>query len=129
MSRLAAVASTNLALAFSLGAFGAHSLRDKISPDMLAVFKTGQEYHMVVGVVVLLLTLTGSARPTFRKVAMALLAGTALFSGSLYLLAVTGTRAWGMVTPLGGVVWIGAMLTLSVSLWNSPMGPEEPSEG
>lgn len=97
------------------GAFGAHALRARLSADLLAVFETGARYQMFHALA-LLATAWASTRWPGRGVVAAgtlFLVGTLLFSGSLYLLALTGVRRWGMVTPFGGLAWLAAWLLLA----------------
>ena len=84
----------------ALGAFGAHALKSALTPDLLANFETGVRYQMYHGLGLLALALL----PGQRRAPAFLLAGTVIFSGSLYLLAFTGTKWWGAVTPVGGVL-------------------------
>jgi uncharacterized membrane protein YgdD (TMEM256/DUF423 family) len=97
------------ALAVALGAFGAHALRARLAADLLAVYRTAVEYHfyhalglIAVGLAIQHLPASGP----LRAAGWAMLAGIVLFSGSLYLLALTGVRALGAVTPVGGVAFI-----------------------
>ena len=98
-------------LAVALGAFGAHALRSRVSPEMLAVWHTGVEYHvfhalglLAVGIVAIHLP---DSSPLKWSGAL-MLAGIVLFSGSLYLLALTGERSLGAVTPVGGLAFLAA---------------------
>ena len=96
-------------LAVAAGAFGAHALRAVLTPDLLAVFETGARYQMYHALALLLVALLSAAAPHRRTVAAAgwcFVLGTLLFSGSLYLLALTGIRWWGAVTPVGGVLFL-----------------------
>ena len=90
------------------GAFGAHGLKAAVSPEMLAVFETGVRYQMYHGLGLLALAWAIDRWPDRRLATAAwlLLAGTVVFSGSLYLLVLTDTRWLGAVTPLGGVALI-----------------------
>lgn len=104
-------------MAVALGAFGAHGLRAMVSPEMLAVFETGVRYQMYHALALLAIGL-GFARLQGRTVAAAawlFVAGTVLFSGSLYVLTLTGTRWWGAVTPLGGVAFLAGWALLLAS--------------
>ncbi len=97
------VAQTGALLAgtgVALGAFGAHALKSTLTPDMLANFETGVRYQMYHGLGLLGLALL----PGQRRAPAFLLAGTLIFSGSLYVLSLTGTKWWGAVTPVGGVL-------------------------
>jgi uncharacterized membrane protein YgdD (TMEM256/DUF423 family) len=100
--------------AVALGAFGAHGLRAMVTPEMLAVFETGARYQMYHALALVAIGLT-FARLEGRTVAAAawlFVAGTVLFSGSLYVLTLTGTRWWGAVTPLGGVAFLAGWALL-----------------
>ncbi len=103
-------------LSVALGAFGAHALRDRLSPADLQIYETGARYQMyhALALVGLGLWLEREARPRLVWAARAWLAGTAIFSGSLYLLVLTGVRALGAFTPLGGVALIAGWLLVAV---------------
>jgi uncharacterized membrane protein YgdD (TMEM256/DUF423 family) len=104
-------------LAVALGAFGAHALRQRLSPDLLAIFQTGVLYHTVHAVVLTALALYARATQSSVTLPSSLLvAGIALFSGSLYLLAITGQRWLGAITPLGGLCFLGAWLAIAFRL-------------
>lgn len=93
-------------LAVMLGAFGAHGLESRLSPHYLDVFKTGAYYQMVHALALILIGQRSERRPDNRLLPLscALLAvGILVFSGSLYILAVTGERRLGMITPFGGL--------------------------
>ena len=101
-------------MAVALGAFGAHGLRAMVTPEMLAVFETGARYQMYHALALVAIGLA-FARLEGRTVAAAawlFVAGTVLFSGSLYVLTLTGTRWWGAVTPLGGVAFLAGWALL-----------------
>jgi uncharacterized membrane protein YgdD (TMEM256/DUF423 family) len=102
-------------LGVALGAFGAHALKDRLTPDMLAVFDTGVRYQMY-HVFALLAAAWGWARWPSRAIAAAgwlFVAGMVVFCGSLYALAFTGVRALGAVTPLGGLAFLAGWLCLA----------------
>ncbi|WP_291427056.1 DUF423 domain-containing protein [Deinococcus sp.] len=90
------------ALAVALGAFGAHALKSRLDPHMLANFETGVRYQMYAALALMILgTQAGQTRaPAF------LLSGALIFSGSLYLLSLTGVKMLGAITPIGGVLLI-----------------------
>jgi uncharacterized membrane protein YgdD (TMEM256/DUF423 family) len=95
-------------VAVAAGAFGAHGLKDKISADLLAVFETGVRYQAYHGLALLAVAWLAQRAPS-RHVDGAgwcFLAGTLIFSGSLYALALTGARKLGAVTPIGGVLFL-----------------------
>lgn len=114
---LVRVACLAMALGVGLGAFGAHGLRDRLAPDLLAVYETGVRYHLVHGLAALIAALApGGLDPRrSRRAGWGFVLGIALFSGSLYVLALTGVRWLGAVTPLGGVTWIAAWLLLAAA--------------
>ena len=96
-------------LAVVLGAFGAHALRGRMSPEMLAVYQTGVQYHFwhALGLLAIALALAHFPAATGLKWAgWLMLAGILIFSGSLYLLATTGARWLGAITPFGGAAFI-----------------------
>lgn len=103
--RIAAIAALLLALGTVLGALGAHALEARLAPDRLAVYETAVRYHFFHALGLLAIALsgnTGGSGPLRAAVAL-LLAGIALFCGSLYLLAFGAPRVLGMVAPLGGM--------------------------
>ena len=105
--------------AVGLGAFGAHGLKDKLSADMLAVYRTGVDYHFYHALGLLALGMIAAHLPESDLVKWSgglMAAGIVLFSGSLYLLALTGTRWLGAITPLGGAAWIVAWALLAAAL-------------
>jgi uncharacterized membrane protein YgdD (TMEM256/DUF423 family) len=98
----------NAALVVMLGAFGALGLQTKISAEMLAVYQTGVHYHLfhALGLLVEGLVATQIADSTYLKWSeWLMLAGIVLFSGSLYVLNISGLRRLGMVTPTGGIAF------------------------
>lgn len=100
-----------------LGAFGAHGLRGRLSPDMLAAFETGVRYHMYHALAILA-TAALMPRTGGRAVVLAgwsFTTGIALFSGSLYALALTGVTILGLITPLGGVAFLVGWICLAVA--------------
>ncbi len=114
--------------AVAAGAFGAHALKDAIPADLLAVFETGVRYQMAHAVALLFAAIAGEARGArvARVAGWLFVAGMIVFSGSLYLLALTGVRAWGAVTPLGGVAFLAGWALLAWAVAgpsNRPPGP------
>jgi uncharacterized membrane protein YgdD (TMEM256/DUF423 family) len=98
-------------LAVAIGAFGAHGLKTRIAPELMAVYKTGVEYHFYHALGLILVGLAGLHLPEsvwLRRAGWAMLAGIALFSGSLYLLSLTGLAWLGAITPFGGAAFIAA---------------------
>jgi uncharacterized membrane protein YgdD (TMEM256/DUF423 family) len=98
-------------LAVALGAFGAHALKSRIPPEMLAVWHTAVEYHVFHALGLLAVGLVAVQLPEsalLRWSGWAMLAGILLFSGSLYALALSGERWLGAVTPIGGLAFLAA---------------------
>ncbi len=114
------IAALNGFLAVALGAFGAHGLKQKLSADMLAIYHTGVQYHFyhtfaLFGVALLMLQWPQSG--ALRWSALLFVIGIAIFSGSLYVLALTGIRWLGAITPLGGVAFLSGWIMLAVAAW------------
>ena len=108
-------------VAVAAGAFGAHALRARLGPDLLAVFETAaryQMYHALALIAVAWATTRWDAAP-LRAAGWLFVAGTLLFSGSLYLLALTGVRGLGAVTPFGGLCFLAGWLLLAVGAWRA----------
>ncbi len=102
-------------LAVVLGAFGAHALKDRLTPDLLQTFETGVRYHMYHALALLAVAFALSRWGSTGLASAAgwlFVAGTVLFSGSLYLLALTGVKWLGAITPLGGVAFIAGWVCL-----------------
>ena len=95
-------------LGVALGAFAAHGLRGRLAPDMLEVFHTAAQYQLLHGIAIVAVAgaMSHFDRARLRAACWLFVAGIGLFSGSLYLLALTGTRWLGAITPLGGVAFI-----------------------
>ena len=112
-------ASVFLAVAVAFGAFGAHGLKSHLSTEMLAVYKTGVEYHFYHALGLLLIGVLAVYMPDvqLKWSAIFLSAGIMLFSGSLYVLAVTGIKWLGAITPLGGLSFIAGWILLFVAVW------------
>ncbi|MEO8062471.1 MAG: DUF423 domain-containing protein [Pseudomonadota bacterium] len=105
----------------ALGAFAAHALKAKLAPDLLAVFETAVRYQMY-HVFALCAAAWAWARWQHKAFAVAgwlFVAGIAIFSGSLYLLALTGTRWLGAITPFGGLALLTGWLCLAVGAWRA----------
>lgn len=95
-------------MAVALGAFGAHLLKQRLAPDLFEIFEVGVRYHFYHTFAILVTAAVGALWPGKWATAAcaAWLLGTVVFSGSLYLLALTGARWLGAITPLGGVALI-----------------------
>lgn len=90
----------------SLGAFGAHFLKQKLDNDMLNIFEVGVRYHMYHALALIAVGLITISNSYISAAGWAFVAGILLFSGSLYILSLTGVRAWGAVTPIGGILFL-----------------------
>lgn len=115
-----ALGSVLALLAVALGAFGAHGLEDVIDADLLAAFKTGVQYHMfhalgILAIAVLSEKLGESA--AVRWAGRLLTLGIILFSGSLYVMAVTDIKPLGIITPFGGVAFMVGWAFLASAIW------------
>jgi len=115
-----ATGSIGLALAVILGAFGAHRLRSRLDAYSMGISERAvfyQFFHAMGLLVVSILPRLGAVSPAAGSwVCALLLAGVVIFCGSLYLLALTGIRVLGAVTPIGGLSFIGAWVLLAISL-------------
>ena len=107
-------------ISVAAGAFGAHALRGRLTPESLAVFETAARYQMyhALGLLAVAWAITRWPGPLPVWAGWLFVAGTALFSGSLYILALTGIRWWGAVTPLGGLAFLAGWLCLALSIRN-----------
>lgn len=113
-----AAAAILLALAVSIGAFGAHGLQDRLDAYSMSVYEKGVFYHFIHALGMLAVPLLVRANLISQAAAKwtgwLLFAGIVLFSGSLYVLAITGARTLGAITPFGGASFIAAWVTLAV---------------
>ncbi|MES1263933.1 MAG: DUF423 domain-containing protein [Peristeroidobacter soli] len=102
-------------LGVALGAFGAHALKTRLPPDMLAIFETGVRYQMYHVFALVAAAWAWARWPAlvFTAAGILFVVGILVFSGSLYLLAFTGLRTLGAVTPLGGLAFLGGWLCLA----------------
>lgn len=113
-----ALAGVYGAVGVALGAFGAHGLRARVTPERLAVWHTATEYHLIHAVVLLGLALWLRVTPQAPMVSAAaacFAAGVLVFSGSLYVLVLADLRWLGAVTPLGGVLLIIGWVLIAVA--------------
>jgi uncharacterized membrane protein YgdD (TMEM256/DUF423 family) len=109
-------------ISVAAGAFGAHALRARLTPEYLAVFETGARYQMyhALGLLAVAWAITRWPGPLLLWAGWLFLAGSVLFSGSLYTLALSGARWWGAVTPLGGVAFLAGWLCLALAALRTP---------
>lgn len=110
-----AVAAIAMGVAVMLGAFGAHGLKDRLDAYSMSVYEKAVFYHFIHALGILIVSIMPRERFT-EWVCWLLLAGILIFSGSLYVLAVTGVRAMGAITPFGGLAFIAGWLLLAYSL-------------
>ena len=123
MARLfLALAAFLAALAVVFGAFGAHGLKAKLSPEMLAVFQTAVQYHMWHALGLGLVALAALHWPQLnglRWAGLLMIVGIILFSGSLYALALTNIKMLGAITPFGGLAFIVAWIVFAFAIWKT----------
>lgn len=101
-----------------LGAFGAHGLKHSLSPEAREVYQTAVFYHLIHGVGLLIigaLTLIRPGQDLLQAAGCALVVGIILFSGSLYLLSLTGVAKFGIITPIGGLCFVVGWLLLALA--------------
>ncbi|MBA3894585.1 MAG: DUF423 domain-containing protein [Gemmatimonadales bacterium] len=115
---LFAVGAASALISVAAGAFGAHALRTRLSPELLAVFETGARYQMyhAVGLFAAAWALTRWPGPWPARAGWLFVVGTLLFSGSLYALALSGVRWLGAITPLGGVAFLLGWICLALAI-------------
>ena len=114
--------SVSAGLSVALGAFAAHGLRSRLTPDLLANFETGTRYQMYHALALLAVAWVVAQWPRSPLPAYAgwlFVAGTIFFSCSLYLLALTGARWLGAITPLGGVAFVAGWVCLALAAWRA----------
>lgn len=119
------IAALNGFIAVALGAFGAHGLKQRLSTDMLAVYQTGVQYHfyhtfalLAVALLMLQMPLTNlSVSNALRWSGILFVTGIIIFSGSLYVLSLSGIRWLGAITPLGGLAFLAGWLMLARAAW------------
>jgi len=112
--------SINMFLSVALGAFGAHALKASLQPDMMAVYHTGNQYHFYHALGLFAAASAAGFFPGSRFIRWSgafILAGLILFSGSLYVLSLTGQRWFGMITPFGGTAFMVGWLLLATGVW------------
>jgi uncharacterized membrane protein YgdD (TMEM256/DUF423 family) len=115
----ALLGALSAATAVAAGAFGAHALRTRLEPRMLEIFETAARYQMYHALALFAVAWVASkatnAATLVQVSGWSFVAGTVLFSGSLYALALTGLRGLGAITPLGGVAFIAGWLALAAA--------------
>jgi len=116
------VGSANAALAVIFGAFGAHALKARLDENLLKVFHTGVEYHFyhALGLILIgILIINLGINSWIKTAGWMMIVGIVLFSGSLYLLSILNLRWLGMITPIGGLLFILSWLSLSMAIFKN----------
>lgn len=110
-NKLISIGALLAMLAVAFGAFGAHALKAQLDSYYLEIYKTGVLYHLIHALGIMMTGIIAQLVPQNRKVITSgylMLAGVVIFSGSLYLLAITGQRWLGAITPIGGILFLMA---------------------
>jgi len=107
-----------MAIAIGLGAFGAHGLKKIVSSEMLVIFNTGVEYHFyhALGLFCVAFVAYFSQTNQVKIAGYLMIVGTFIFSGSLYIMTITGIKWLGAITPIGGTAYIIAWIMLAISI-------------
>ncbi|MDL1866303.1 DUF423 domain-containing protein [Betaproteobacteria bacterium PRO4] len=123
MSRIfLALGAVNAFLCVALGALGSHGLKSVLTANMLANFQIGVQYHFYHAIGLMLVGLTMERLPQVRALkfsGMLMMAGIVLFSGTLYIVSLTGWRGMGIVAPLGGSSFMVGWLLLAYAVWKN----------
>jgi uncharacterized membrane protein YgdD (TMEM256/DUF423 family) len=108
-----------MALSVLFGAFGAHALKTRLTPEMMQVYQIGVEYQFYHALGLLFAGIIGFQIDSkwVGRAAMFLGIGIILFSGSLYLIALSGIKAIGVITPIGGLSFIAGWISLAIGVW------------
>ncbi|MFN7252037.1 MAG: DUF423 domain-containing protein [Anaerobacillus sp.] len=112
------IGSINMVLAVGLGAFGAHGLQAKLTERMMEIYQTGVQYHMIhaVGILVIAVVADRFANPTLLSWAgWTMFLGIIFFSGSLYILSISGIKVLGAITPIGGLLFMVGWVLLALA--------------
>ena len=111
------IAALSAFIAVAAGAFGAHALKARLEPDLLTVFETAARYQMYHALALFIAAWLALQQPCIWAVraGWCFIVGTVLFSGSLYALALSGVRALGAITPLGGVAFLAGWICLALA--------------
>lgn len=115
----ASVGSINALIAVMLGAFGAHALKSRLTSEMMEIFQTAVQYHFYHALGLLAVGIIAVHLPEsnwLKASGWLMLAGIVIFSGSLYILSITGIKWLGAITPIGGTAFILAWILLTVAV-------------
>jgi len=104
-------------LGIVIGAFGAHGIKSRVTPELLVIFETGVKYQMyhALALIAIGVLLQRVQIPMLATSGWLMIVGTLIFSGSLYVLVLTGVRTWGAVTPIGGLCFLGGWFLFIIS--------------
>ena len=114
--------SINAGLSVTLGAFGAHSLKNHITNDLIKTFNTGVEYHFYHSFGLFVIAFAFYLIPDSKLLKWSgrlMMMGILLFSFSLYILSITGIRSFGIITPFGGIAFVSAWALLATAIIQS----------
>lgn len=116
-----AIGALSAAVAVVAGAFGAHTIAESVTPERLATFKTGAQYHLIHSLALVLTGIFVERHPSksIQLSGSLFLAGAVLFSGSLYALVLSDTSALGIIAPFGGLAFICGWLLLAWGAWKA----------
>lgn len=119
--QLTILAALNLMVAVGAGAFGAHGLKRMLTPELLAVWQTGVMYHLIHALGLFVIALLGArfGSPLLSAAGPVMFVGIVLFSGSLYVLSLTGTHWLGAVTPFGGAAFLAAWAMVALAAYRA----------
>ena len=123
MKKFVTIGALTALIGVALGAFGAHGLKSHVTPELLDVWQTGVQYQLIHALGLILIGILCQLFPFNQRLHYAgwtMLSGIVLFSGSLYLLTLTGIRTLGMITPIGGVAFLAAWLLLVLAVRQEP---------
>ena len=112
------IAAVSGLIAVTIGAFGAHGLKGRIDEDLMIVYQTGVQYHFYHTFALLVVSLLLIQFPNISLLkwsGILFIAGTLIFSGSLYVLAISGVRWLGAITPIGGLAFIAGWTCLAIA--------------
>lgn len=120
MKILAFLGAASGFIGVAAGAFGAHTLRERLEPRALEIFETAAHYQLIHALaIVVAAVLAARAAPQAATAGWCFVAGTAIFSGSLYALALTGVTKLGAITPVGGLLFLAGWALLAWSAWQA----------
>jgi uncharacterized membrane protein YgdD (TMEM256/DUF423 family) len=112
---LLAAGAINAAISVAAGAFAAHGLKNRLEARALDIFETAARYHMYHALAMILAALVAGSVPGAKTAGWLFQAGIAIFSGSLYALALTDVKVLGAITPIGGVAFLVGWIWLAVA--------------